>query len=265
MKEAQRKTNFSSNKKSMEILEHIYSFRCLTLEQLYKLIYDSWEVDIRLLNKLKRELANYLNKGVLISKEHTKGDVFFLTALGINLIRTYDTSVNVLAGGKATPNDHHIAFEMDVSPEFLNHQVNLNDFVVNSALDRGDVDMHYSNEKLIKNFHYTKPNGILSVLGNHFFLEMDMSTKGDDKLCEKADNYLRILGSPEFKSMDGKIIVLLIMQEADNTQERMEHVKNSFIKPLTDKVGERFEVYAGTRFDLYEVIHRIIRLSKHKN
>lgn len=265
MKETRKKTNFSSNKKNIEILKHIYSFRCLNLEQLYKLIYDSWEVNIRLLNKLKEKLASLLNNGVLISKEHPKGEVYFLTALGINLIRTCDTSMNVLDGGKPTQKEHLLAFEMDVSPEFLNQQIKLNDFVVNFALDRGDVDMHYSNEKLIHNFHFTKPNGILNVLQNYFFLEMDMPTKGEEKLCEKADNYLRILGSPEFKHLDGKIIVLLIMHETDNTQERMDLVKKSFIEPLTDKVGERFEVYAGTRYDLYEIIHRIIRLSKHKN
>ena len=265
MKKTQSKTNFGSNKNGMEILKNVYRYRCLNLEQLHKIIYDSWEVDRRQLKRLVGELDSFLDKGVLISKEHRQGEVFFLTAKGIYLIRTCDTSGKVLDGGNPTLDDYRMASELDVSPEFLNQQITLNDFVVKFALDRGNVSMDYCNEKHIDDFLFTKPNGILSFLQNHFFLEMDWSTKGEDLLCEKKENYLRILGSPEFKNLDYKMIVLLIIQDNENTQERIDHIKNVFIKPLTDHVGERFGIYAGTRWELYEVLNRIISLSKGKN
>ncbi len=249
--------------RDIEALKSIYDFRCLTTKQIYKLHYMySTKTPDKVVsdNYCKRKLGELVQLDVLTVKNHPEGDVYFLTNQGINVIRDcYNLPTNVFDYKRqVVERGYYRAFELDISPRYISHQLSLNDFMINFKLEEHDVHYKYLDEKHISELGNIRPDGLLRLLDVDFFLEMDMATESKAQLYEKWDNYRRFLDSSEFQDIERKVVVLFIVENTSNPKARVDLVKHTLGARLMDKVDSDFEIYVGTSEELLGVLNRFI-------
>jgi hypothetical protein len=256
---------FLSNR-DVDALKSIYDYRCLTTQQLYKLHYmysTKEEGKIVSDNYCKRKLSELVELDILTEKEHPKDNVYFLTTQGINIIRySFDLPTNIFDYEKSVvERGYYRAFELEVSPRYLDHQLSLNDFIIDFILEKHDVYWKYLDEKHISDFRNIRPDGLLRMIDINFFLEMDMATESKGQLYEKWDNYRRFLDSQEFLDLERKVVVLFIVENTANPQARIDLIKHTLDGRLMDKIDNNFEIYVGTSEDLLGLLSRFINSS----
>lgn len=268
MKEAQEMiTKYLKNERDIQALKSIYDYRCLTAEQIYKLHYMfSAKDDEKIVSDTycKKKLAEFVELELLLIKEHPRGDVFFLTTQGINVIRyAYNLPANIFDYERSiVKRGYYRAYELDLAPRYIDHQLSLNDFIVDFILEKHDLHWKYYDEKHISDLRNIRPDGLLRMLDINFFLEMDMATESKGQLYEKWDNYRRFLDSSEFENIERKIIVFFIVESTANPQSRIDLIKHTLGERLMDKVDVNFEIYVGTSEELLGVLNRLINLSR---
>jgi hypothetical protein len=258
------------SRRDLDTLHSIYQFRCLNENQIYQL---HFQQVIAFDESMSKEHANtriqeMLELGVIKDVEYNSEErVYFMTPLGIEaIVRFFEIPENFYdAQKKAVKRGYYRASELELYPKNINHQVYLNQFVVDFTSMKIDSAWKYYDEKYVSQYNSIRPDGMLSVYDTDFFLEMDMGTESRKQLCEKWEHYRNFLISREYAYREKRIVVLFIVEgNNDMTKERIDLVKYTIYERLLDVLhGSEFEIYVGTSNELLSLLkHRLIPASK---
>lgn len=256
----------SSNE--IESLYSIYQHRCLTYKQLFKLHFLKTFESVKDFENII--LTKWIQLG-LVKKIYFKHNnyVLFLTTRGVDILRIeYDFPSNILDDNKQViQRGYYRANELEMHPRLINHQVHLNQFVLDFKRYCKVTDKQYStnlynklkytDEKHISSYVGIRPDGLLSLMDIDFFIEMDMSTESKKQLEDKWENYRRYLSSISFQSTraETKIIVLFIIENSKDLEKRKNLIKLTASQILLDKFDSQyFDLYIGSSKELLNII-----------
>lgn len=249
--------------RDIEALRSIYNYRCLTVDQIYQLHYmkslrDSNEIVSD--SYCKKKVAEFLELEIVEKVEHIQGDVLFLTTNGVDVVKYYyDLPTNIFNYSKnAVRNGYYRAGELKISPKYTNHQLSLNQFMIDFTLKNFDVVWKYYDEKHLSAFNDIRPDGLLNMLDIDFFIEMDMATESKKQLYEKWENYRRFLDSQEYHFIERKIVVLFVIENTAKPQARIDLIKHTMGARLMDQMDSNFEVYVNTKEGILELLEEKI-------
>ena len=268
-------------KNEINALHSIYLHRCLTYKQLYKMHF------LKHLNSVQEFelviLSNWIKLGI-VKKIYFRHNnyVLFLTTRGVDiLINEFNFDSNVLDDKKRViKRGYFRANELEMHPRLINHQVHLNQFVLDFKRISKNIDkqynldifskINYSDEKHMSKYKTIRPDGLITLFNTDFFLEMDMSTESKKQLLEKWNNYRSFLSNREFSSVPGennKIVVLFIIENRKDLEYRISLVKETFAQILIDKVDPTsFELYIGSSKQILNIaFNNILSFIEHQN
>lgn len=268
MKKSLNELRGSLSQSELNTLKSIYDFRCLTAQQIYQLHYQKLAVVQQSVAEgacdsgIKRMLSHELIKTV-----EFKGNeiAYFLTPVGIEVVRhNFELPTNIYdAKKKVVKRGYYRASELDMYPKHINHQVHLNQFVIDFQTRELDCNWKYFDEKYVSNYTHIRPDGLLSILDTDFFLEMDMATESKKQLCEKWENYRNFLLSREYAYREKKIVVLFIVDGTEMLQKRIDLIKHTIYERLLETMDSEFEIYVGTSDQLLNLLERrLLPISK---
>lgn len=265
----------------IKAMHSIYLHRCLTYKQLYKMHFIKHFDNVQ-----KFELCiinNWIKLGI-VKKIYFKHNnyVLFLTTRGVDiLVNEYNFNANIIDDKKrVVKRGYFRANELEMHPRLINHQVHLNQFVLDFKRISKNIDKQYNSdifskiayfdEKHISKYNSIRPDGLITAFNTDFFLEMDMSTESKKQLIEKWNNYRSFLSGREFSSTPGgnnKIVVLFIIENSKDLDYRISLVKETFSQVLIDKVNpDTFDIYIGSSKQiLNSTFNNLLSSLEHKN
>ena len=195
--------------------------------------------------------------------------VLFLTTKGVDILRIeFDFPTNILDSNKQViQRGYFRANELEMHPRLINHQVYLNQFVIDFKRYCKVSDTQYEtnlfnkikyyDEKHMSSYKNIRPDGLITLMDIDFFIEMDMSTESKSQLEEKWDRYRRYLLSKSFNfgKNENKIIVLFIIENSKDLEKRKQLVKLTATEMLLDKLdGQYFDLYVGSSKELLSLV-----------
>lgn len=247
------------SQRDVGMLKSIYQFRCLNELQLYQLHFEEVSpIDEELSKEMvKSRIEELLTLDLIKRVEYLGGErVYFLTPSGIEIIRHFmDLPTSIYdAKKKVVKRGYYRASELDIYPKNINHQVHLNQFVVDFGKLDSNANWKYFDEKHVSQYTNIRPDGMLSILDTDFFLEMDMATESKKQLYEKWEHYRNFLISREYAYREKRIVVLFIVDGTDRIKERISTIKYTIYERLLDVLDAEFEVYVGTSEELLSLL-----------
>ena len=262
-------------------LHSIYLHRCLTYKQLYKMHFLKHFENVQLFEL--SIIGNWIKLG-LVKKIYFKHNnyVLFLTTRGVDiLVNEYNFSANIFDDKKRVVNRGYFrANELEMHPRLINHQIHLNQFVLDFKRISKNIDKQYNSdifskiayfdEKHISKYNSIRPDGLITAFNIDFFLEMDMCTESKKQLLEKWNNYRSFLSGREFSSTPGgynKIVVLFIIENSKDLEYRKSLIKETFSQVLIDKLHpDMFDIYIGSSKQiLNSTFNTLLSSLEHKN
>ena len=261
-------------------LHSIYLHRCLTYKQIYKMFFlkyfnniSDFELNI---------ITNWIKLGI-VKKVYFKHNnyVLFLTTRGVEiLISEFNFDSNILDDKKRViKRGYFRANELEMHPRLINHQIHLNQFVLDFKRISKNIDKQYNSdifsqieyfdEKHMSKYSSIRPDGLISILNTDFFLEMDMCSENKKQLLEKWENYRNFLSTRDSSKTynNNKIIVLFIIENSKDLDYRISLVKETFCEVLIDKADTtNFELYIGSSKKILQIaFNNILSFIEHKN
>lgn len=241
----------------IELLHKLYLFRCLTIRQayreLYKKIYDDF------LNFENVRLEKLIRLGI-VEKVNFQIDnhALFLTTSGVDIVRAAVQLPTEIfnADTKTFKRGYYRAGELRMHPRLINHQVHLNQFVLEFMAQARDLGHRwtYFDEKHVSQYFTIRPDGLIQIYDTDFFIEMDMGTENQKQLNDKWNHYRDFFRSQEYSEKEKKIIVLFITQTSRNVDARKDIVRYTASQSLIDVFGEGFDMHIGSREELLQMI-----------
>lgn len=241
----------------IKLLHKLYLFRCLTVRQayrvLYKDIYDSFvEFESERLDKLV-EIGVVEKVGF-----HVDNFALFLTTNGVDIVRE---AVQLPAqifnpDTKTVKRGYYRAGELRMSPRLINHQVHLNQFVLefSAIADELGHTFNYFDEKYVSQYFAIRPDGLIQIFDTDFFIEMDMGTESQKQLIDKWNHYRDFFRSQEYNEKEKKIVVLFVTQTNRNLESRKDIVRFTASQTIIDVFGEGFDMHIGSREELLHLV-----------
>lgn len=242
-----------------EALSSIYIYRCLNREQLSKMHYEG--VNERMISRsLNYFVKNgFLEEVIYVVKRPIPEErmTYFLTNKGIDVVRIYmDLPVNKYnPRRKSIKRGYYTSMELKINPKNINHQIHLNEFVVNFLIQNKNLNYEYKDEKFVSQFRGIRPDGMLTIGNVDYFLEMDMNTESKKQLASKWENYRVFMNSDEYVFKKNNIVVLFICEGTNKPYERGLIVKKTISDEISDKFDHSFNVYVGTTEEMYEILN----------
>jgi len=257
MKKSLNKIVKSLSQRDLNTLQSIYQYRCLSAEQIHQLHYQDEETASfqDTISRIKEMVSFDLLKEI-----QYKGTLksYFLTPSGIEVVRyMFELPANIYdAQRKVVRRGYYRASELEIYPKNINHQIHLNQFVIEFQQQNQDINYKYFDEKYVSSYTNIRPDGMLSILDTDFFLEMDMATESKKQLFEKWENYRNFLNSREYSYREKRIIVLFIVDGTERIQQRIDLVKFTIYERLLDVLDSDFEIYVGTKDELLHILKK---------
>lgn len=249
----------SLSKVDAESLYSIYQHRCLNRQQLKKIHFDTMYPNNEVLsNRNAKKSVKTLLKFEVIKEIPYRPDesVFFLTTTGIEVLRQiYSFPANVYDEQKKTSvRGYFRASELEILPRNINHQVHLNDFVIDFMSNKCDIPIKYADEKFMNTYTSVRPDGLFSFGDVDVFLEMDMATEKKSQLYEKWEQYRNFINSNEYFYRERKIVVLFIVAGTHLLENRIDLVRYTIYETLLDLHDGDFEIVVGTHETLQDYL-----------
>lgn len=263
MREKVYNTANNLNRIDLELLKNIYLFRCLTIRQAYSSFY---EESIPYFNKfidvkLRELVSNDLIEEVIFNKNNI---ALFLTKKGVEVVKQAFNLPNEILDlkTKTISKGYYTSSQLKMLPRLIPHQVYLNQFVLDFKKiyehKKYNSSWSYFDEKFVSQYSNIRPDGLINFLGTDFFLEMDMATESKAQLIEKWKNYRRFLTSSGNMNNKKKIIVLFIIGNTNNVENRKNIVKLTASQILLDIVDSNFDIIVGTKDELLKKMFNTI-------
>lgn len=244
----------------MELLYHLYLYRCLTFEQAKTFIYHSNENPQTFYHN---EITPLLEADVVEELEYKPNEyVLFLTTNGVDIVReNREIPLEIFnSDTKIVKRGYYRAGELKLKPRLVNHQVHLNQFVLEfqqKAKELG-IKWKYFDEKYASQYFTIRPDGLIQIFDTDFFLEMDMGTESKKQLFDKWDNYRDFVRSGEFTNRERNIVVLFITENVKNKEARKELVHYTVAEKLLDLLEDSFDMVVGSKDELLSIMLDII-------
>lgn len=253
----------------LELLHHLYLYRCLTFFQAQRFIYKMEdepeyvfyeEVVEKLLNLEVVEFVEYL------PNEY----VFFLTTNGVDIVRhTKEIPLEIFnPDTKIVKRGYYRAGELKMHTRLINHQVHLNQFVLEFqeiAKQKG-LKWKYYDEKYVSQYLTIRPDGLIQLLDTDFFLEIDMGSESKKQLKDKWHNYQNFIHSSEFRNNERNIIVLFILENVRNTDRRGDLVRYTAMNVIGNFFSDRLDMVIGSKEEILSTLFNVIIPNlKHEN
>ena len=191
-----------ANKEEKDILMAIYTYRTLTVNMVAQYVLKRPIQEVRaILERMER--SNWIEYNNDSDKEN-----YFIKTGGINQIR------------HLLQEDPLQANKIKVKPRFLNHQLHLNEFVLQFFNQNEWVKTHEAvsyqdelrvNEKRYNNF---RPDGLLQLGNTEVLLEMDMGTERSSAIRKKMERYFRF---NEKAMLEGRKVLILFICHKTHT------------------------------------------------
>lgn len=235
--------------KEIKFLYYLYKLRCLTLRQVHTFFYTQ--------TTYYKEIITPLVLNKVIELKNVNGEyVVLITQKGIDLFRLYLKIPVEVYNAETGKIEKQILKAKDITIEdkYINHQVSLNDFVLEFGKKTKDIE--YYDEKFLSGMKIIRPDGLIKVGGVDLFLEQDMGTESNAQLLDKWARYMRFLhNNPE----NTRRIVVLFIVKCQKTEERKALVRKSILQTFGQINCAKFDFYIGTKDELIKICNdRII-------
>lgn len=241
----------------IQLLHRLYLFRCLTIRQayreLYHLKYDS------LLAFEEERLASLIEFGVVDKVEfNLDNHALFLTTIGVDIVRQAVQLPTEIFNSdlKTFKRGYYRAGELRLNPRLVNHQVHLNQFVLEFmalAKDYG-YKWNYYDEKHVSQYFTIRPDGLIQIYDTDYFVEMDMGTESKVQLTDKWHHYRDFFRSQEYREKEKKIVVLFITENVKKMESRKDSVRYTATQALMDVFGEGFDMHIGSKAEVLQLL-----------
>ena len=240
----------------LDLLHHLYLNRCLTYQQAITFIYQSSQSIERFYRSTVKRL---IKLGVVERMEYKPHEyVLFLTTLGVDIVREnkeipyeiFNPDTKIVKRG------YYRAGELKMNPRLVNHQVHLNQFVLEfkeRAKERG-LKWKYYDEKYVSQYFTIRPDGLIQLMDTDFFLEMDMGTESKKQLIDKWNNYRDFVRTGEFTNRERKIMILFITENVKNVEGRKDLVRFTVVQQMLDLLNESFDMVVGSKNELLDMM-----------
>lgn len=250
----------------IDVLKNIYTFRCLTLRQTYRIYVKYDNITIKeYITVVKNMLQSEFVKMMQYPTKTGSNYALFITNKGIGILKqaslieleVYNPDTGKVKKGYNT----EAALEM--LPRLVNHQVHLNQFVIDfmnkikstNCYDYKNKPLEYYDEKFMSKYTCIRPDGMIQLDKVDLFLEMDMLSENFSQLKQKWINYRNFMRSIEYRNSKSKIIVLFIFPDDESIQDKIQNRINVVRKSLTDTIvdcfDDKFDIYIGTKTYLF--------------
>lgn len=258
------------SQRDVDALKSIYSFRCLTLNQIYELHYKKSLKNKEEVSDIycRRKISEFISLDLIEKVVYADNEVYFLTSLCVEVIKyCFDLPTNIYdAKRKVVKRGYYRASELRISDKYINHQVHTNQFLIDFQLLNHEFYWKYFDEKHISQFSNIRPDGLLTMFDTDFFIEMDMATESKKQLLDKWINYRNFLNSREYQYAERKIVVLFVIEGTTKIDSRIDLVKHTINEGLLDKMDSNFEIYVDTKDNLLKMLEtKYISTSKNSN
>ena len=237
-------------------LQALYTLRCLSIKQAYQQFYR--ESGITLEAFVKERVTPFLKLNLIESTYTNTQYALSITNTGIEVISSYFNIPVQTMDESGKIKNRYTAAEIRLSTKLMNHQIELNEFVLSTQklLTKYRIKkIEYFDEKYMSKYKTIRPDGMLTIPGIDLFLEMDMGTESKRQLLEKWERYRMFLSKKEFIETNNKIIVLFILDiKKELLQKRKNLVRSSIMETLIDALPDGFDIYIGTKEELEELL-----------
>ncbi|MCT1177711.1 hypothetical protein EFL77_04155 [Pediococcus pentosaceus] len=235
------------NPSDYKLLRYLYLYRVLDSKQIVPIIYKV--SDERLINniviRLKR--GGFITTSKLDLPHH---QLLYITNKGITAVKLkYELLTEIWDERTQTYHPgYHTAAELKVKKRFLDHQIHLNQFMLNFQKHNASnyhVNWRYYDEAFISSYQTIRPDALLQVLNNDYLIELDMATETKQQLVEKWQRYARFLKSAEFSMHNRQIIVLFVCDNLTKDikiKRRIELVRHTIKEVLSEVMPSNFEI-----------------------
>lgn len=239
-------------------LSYLYLYRALDINQMYKYVYhlDLEAPDFSLKSEAIRK--RLINLGLIkISVYLPNKEAVQITNVGIEIVRflrdipqeIWDNKTKIAKKG------YYTASDLAMNTRLMNHQIHLNQFMLEFE-DRArklKIPWNYYDEKFLSQYVGMRPDGMITILDNDLFIEIDMATESKKQLEEKWEHYRIFMQSNEYKYKSRKIIVLFDIDNILSKRKignRIDMVKTTLKNKLLDEITGDFEIVINTKDEL---------------
>lgn len=241
----------------LDLLHRLYLYRCLTYRQAQTFIYntpDEPEADF-----FKRVIQKLLRLKVVEKMEYLPDEyVLFLTTDGVDIVRhTKEIPLEIFnPDTKIVKRGYYRASELRIQPRLVNHQVHLNQFVLEFeriARERG-IKWKYYDEKYVSQYLSIRPDGLIQLLDTDFFVEMDLGSESQKQLNEKWNHYQDFLRSSEFRDNERNIMILFIVENVKDPSQRADLVRYTAVNTIGNFFSDRFDMVIGSKAEILSLL-----------
>lgn len=255
-----RQINYERAKKltshDIRFFYSIYEYRCLSEKQAYDYFYEEAYVSLETFRRAK--ISKWVKNELIEVIEYKEQKAIFLTNNAIEIIREeFGLSTNIVdSEKKVVRRGYYSAAELKMLPRLINHQVHLNQFVLDfkALAEEYGVNWKHYGEKFVSQYFGMRPDALLKFYGVDIFLEQDMSTESRVQLLAKWEGYRTFLRSNEAQGNTRKIIMLFIIDGTKSVEKRKDLVRYTAGDSLIDLLGDKFDIYVGTRSELLDIL-----------
>lgn len=241
--------------KDTEFMYSIYRFRCLDVDQIHKYYYSEYESK----EQFQEEILDPMVDMELIELvEYKAGVSVFLMREGVDIVRDeYEMSTHIVDEETlAIRRGYYTAGELRMNPRLVNHQVGLNEFILQFMQRVPDkVNWQHYGEKFVSGYFGIRPDAMIRLYDVDIFLEQDMNTESETQLLGKWDNYRTFLRSKEHEINPRRILVFFItdnMKRQSTIERRQDLVRFTAVDGLIDCFDDHFDMVVGTREELLD-------------
>lgn len=245
----------------IELLHHLYLYRCLSIDQSRIFIYKKYELS---LEEFQKQKINHLLKlGVVEMAEYRPSEyVLFLTTYGVDIVRyNKDIPLEIFnPDTRIVKRGYYRAGELRISPRLVNHQVFLNQFILEFSIiakEKG-IKWKYYDEKYVSQYFTIRPDGLIQLLDTDFFIEMDMGTESKKQLSDKWNHYRDFIRSSEFTNNERRIMVLFVTENIKNLERRKDLVRFTAINQISDLFNDNFDMVIGSNDELLQLMFDVL-------
>lgn len=245
------------NTNDILLLEKLYLLRCLDIRQVYRTFYKedfSKEKEF-----YETKIPELVELGVVeIVEFNLEDEALFLTTPGVDVVRhTKEIEADFFSiDDKAVKRGYYRAGELKMNSRLVNHQVHLNQFVLDFTEEAENYGYHwqYFDEKYVSQYTTIRPDGLIRIFNTDFFIEMDMATESSKQLSDKWSHYRDFLRSREYNEKERNIVVLFITENTKNIESRKDLVRFTAVNSLVDVFHEGFDMHVGSRQEIMDLI-----------
>lgn len=241
-----------------QLLTKLYQLRCLSVEQLYQLYYQS-QMDFKTF--IQKTLKQLTDLG-LVQITNYKDSQFGVTLEneGVQVVRQLlNLPPNIFTKDKRMLQRGYLrASDLKVLPRFMNHQIHLNQFILKFEEKFEEkysaYRFKYFDEKHLTHYLSIRPDGLLHLFDVDLFLEMDMGTETKKALEQKWRHYRQFITNEEFKYQERRMIIFMFCEGDVDVQARRELILKTAFETLGDYFSNQIDMYIGSIQELTHLL-----------